>query len=133
MRMGSDYKRAYFRLYRLENLDRLNKYRKQNREDNRLKLLSIIVGGAKICCEMCGYDDVRALIKDHKKGGGNAQRKRFGGFENEVSYYLKHHEEARRVFRILCCNCNIIKARENSEFGNREFLNPLNLQPMVIK
>ncbi len=61
------------------------------------------------CCVECGYDkDVRALVLDHKRGDGHADRKRLG--TKLYRYYYNHLEEAENNLQVLCCNCNAIKA-----------------------
>lgn len=60
----------------------------------------------------CGFTDTRALQIDHIKGGGNDDRRKFGGrwrlfYEYVAANPLK--------FQILCANCNAIKRIENSE------------------
>lgn len=65
-------------------------------------------------CNHCNYDkDIRALVLDHIKGDGKADRLRLG---NRVARYYAHHlEEAKVNLQVLCANCNMIKSFNNKE------------------
>lgn len=65
-------------------------------------------------CLHCGYDkDVRALVLDHIRGDGHADRKRLGG--KIARYYLNNFDEAKQNLQVLCHNCNAIKAIDEKE------------------
>ena len=96
-------------------------YRMQKnwREKTRTRALAIF--GSK--CKRCGFSDPRALQFDHKKGGGNAERRE--SRKRSVIYFyrwsLLHPREAKKKFQLLCANCNWIKRAEQHEesIGNR--------------
>lgn len=63
------------------------------------------------CCECCGESDFRFLTFDHRARDGAEHRRSLGGRQNTsahstVSWIRRNMEEAKRIFRILCWNCN---------------------------
>lgn len=87
---------------------------------SRLRDSLLDVLGSRVCVR-CGFADKRALNIDHINGGGNQDKKRFGGKYGSrfVLYYIRHPEEARRKLQVLCSNCNQIKKIENGECVGR--------------
>ncbi len=71
-------------------------------------------------CIRCGFgqeqkQDYLALVLDHKRGGGNEDRKRLGGLAAMLKYYANHLDEATEKLQVLCSNCNTIKSIVNNE------------------
>jgi len=97
-----------------EKVKELAQKRKIYKKQSRLKLLELLANGSPYC-KNCGFTDVRALQLDHINGGGNDDRKRLGGSDVEITYYLKHLNEARETLQVLCANCNWVKKYENNE------------------
>lgn len=60
----------------------------------------------------CGFADPRALQIDHIHGGGNDDRRKFGG---RWRLFYEYVADNPAKFQILCSNCNAIKRIENSE------------------
>ena len=63
----------------------------------------------------CGYSDIRALVIDHIKGGGNKERDKYGG-----AYWFRILEKIKispNDYQVLCSNCNQIK---RMTFENRK-------------
>ena len=71
-------------------------------------------------CVYCGFTDKRALVLDHIKSDGWHDRKLHKG--NLCSYYSTRLDKLKDNIQLLCSNCNIIKAKENKEFGRRKHL-----------
>ena len=65
-------------------------------------------------CEMCGFEDYRALQIDHINGNGTADRKRRGPAIVFVDIW--RHDATER-YQILCANCNQIKRHEKNEYS----------------
>jgi hypothetical protein len=66
-------------------------------------------------CQVCGFDDYRALQIDHVKGDGYMDR---GMNRNQPRFYAKvlaHPED----YALLCANCNQIKKHEEGETVGR--------------
>ena len=68
-----------------------------------------MVGGPR--CSGCAEQDIRVLTLDHIQGGGTADRKLHGGYDQMIRYYFAHTEEASRQLAVLCRNCNWKKHR----------------------
>jgi len=110
-------KREYFRRteekwrnYRLQNRDRLRE--KANRFNHQLKLEVLThYGGEPPCCQICGFEDIRALSIDHIEGDGREHRKKIG---SGLRAWLKrnHYPEG---YQVLCMNCQFIKRFERGE------------------
>ena len=91
-----------------------NKYHKELNAVRRLQLFDIL---GQYKCVKCGYSDRRALHFDHIEGGGRQKcMKMFNGRTTiRIEYYVKHPEEFKKEFQVLCANCNQIKRLENKE------------------
>ena len=70
-------------------------------------------------CVKCGFSDIRALQFDHINGKGGQTNLRLWNHrtltEKAIGYYIMHPDEARKMFQVLCANCNWIKRTENGE------------------
>jgi hypothetical protein len=102
--------------WKANNRDAHREAQRQHRYAVRHEILDMLGGGM---CAHCGYcHDWRALQVDHRHGGGNKDPRTKGGntnlwaFRNWVRANL---EEARRIYQVLCANCNWIKRYENGE------------------
>lgn len=87
-----------------------SRYRALDRDRRKRQELVRILGAR---CVRCGYDDIRALVLDHKNGDGDSDRKKIGS--RIARYYAQHPDEARERLQVLCANCNLIKTQENDE------------------
>ena len=98
----------------------LQKRRHENKYRMRLKERMFHVLGH--VCVRCGLFDKRALQFDHINGGGNKARreKKHVNQRRMMAYYVKHPEESKLTFQILCASCNWIKRYENNEAVKRE-------------
>lgn len=88
-----------------------NQYSKRMYSDLRIKAINIL--GSK--CQICGFDDIRALQIDHVDGGGRKHRKIYSNF---LKYYKLIIEDTLKNggrYQLLCANCNTIKMFENDE------------------
>jgi hypothetical protein len=74
-----------------------------------------------MACVQCGFSDIRALCLDHINGGGTEQRRKFKAGGN-VWFWLARHNFPPG-YQILCANCNMIKAREEDEYGSDGAIN----------
>ena len=88
--------------------------RKIRRHQLKLQAFEILGG---IC--PCGFSDWRALQLDHINGGGTKARKHCSNKTDcALVYYnwiIKNPDEAKKVFQLLCANCNWIKRFTNNE------------------
>jgi hypothetical protein len=101
--------------YRLKHPNYQREYVKHKSQLRRLQLFDIL---KQHVCIKCACSDKRALTFDHINGkGGQTNLKMFGTRSTRYEYYIKHPDEFRREFQVLCANCNIIKKFENGEVG----------------
>jgi hypothetical protein len=103
------------------------RYREQNREKLRLrqreyrrnlKLKALDQYGR--ACQVCQFDDIRALQIDHIGGGGNAHRIEVGGsirFSGWKFYEWLSKEGWPDGYQTLCANHNVIKHLANAFEG----------------
>lgn len=84
----------------------------KNEQRHRLRCETILQLGSQ--CIRCGFDDRRALCIDHINGGGREHRKKVGG-----AHYFREILRDLSSYQLLCANCNMIKAFEKREFGNK--------------
>lgn len=117
-------RRAHHASHRKESIESHHKYYQENHEQClqrrrdwgyalKLEVLSHYSHGAVVCAR-CGYSDARALTIDHLNGDGANHRRSIGQI---MLYSWLKHNNWPSGFQVLCYNCNIIKARENKEFG----------------
>lgn len=89
---------------------------REHRYAVRREILTLL-GDCK--CLHCGYDkDWRALQIDHIHGNGKADTRTAGAKTNQWAlrnWILENLEDAKRIYQILCANCNWIKRFENGE------------------
>ena len=50
-----------------------------------------------------------AVDISHKFNDGNQDRKKFGGNDALIRYYLEHPNEAKEKLEVLCCYCNKLR------------------------
>lgn len=78
----------------------------------RLKVLQHI--SEKMCCNVCGFNDTRALQIDHVEGHGIEERVKCRNVTQFYKLILSmSKEDVRKKYQILCANCNCIKRWEN--------------------
>jgi hypothetical protein len=69
-------------------------------------------------CAKCGFSDVRALVVDHVRGGGNKQRHRTNVSQRLGTWsavYRHVRDNGWDGYQVLCHNCNFIKRLEDNE------------------
>jgi len=101
---GGKSNQEYWRLYKLNNKDKIKQSVIMYREKTRERLYDILGRECK-----CGVNDIDVLQFDHINNDGNIGRKLFGSAGNELSYYSRRPDEAVKRFQVLCANCNIKK------------------------
>jgi hypothetical protein len=85
--------------------------RATSESNQRVRIRALWACGGMFCCR-CGFDDPRALVLDHRNGGGAAHRA-VASHSAIYRYAAEHPEE----FQVLCANCNQIKRYEDGEWG----------------
>ena len=114
---NKDHVREWSRAYREANKPiirlKANEYNLRNHKE------AVVVLGCK--CVHCGYNkDIRGLQIDKITGGHRRWAK-----ENKTEshtldrWIIKHPDEARRHWQILCATCNMIKRSTNNEMPNK--------------
>jgi len=92
-------------------------YSGKSRRERKYRVLDFYSEG-KLRCEICGYEDMRALTLDHVNGGGNKQRKLLSSVSTCVAasgtaiYAWIEHNNYPEGFRILCMNCQFVQRYE---------------------
>lgn len=92
---------------------------RNHRHAVRIEILSLI-GGGRVECNRCSFSDWRALQIDHINGGGaRDERTKQGNWPmwRLRTWLIENLEEGRRLYQVLCANCNWIKRHENNELG----------------
>lgn len=95
--------------WKAKNRDQHREAQRHHRQTVRIEIL-VMLGGAH--CKHCGFSDVRALQIDHINGGGNGDLRTQGGNTNLWAFrnWLEQNlEEGRKLYQVLCANCNWIK------------------------
>lgn len=102
--------------WKANNRDQHRECQRMHRYTVRREILDLL-GGQK--CVHCGYEkDWRALQVDHIFAGGRHDKITLGGntalwaFRNWLEV---NPDEGKRLYQILCANCNWIKRHENGE------------------
>lgn len=82
-------------------------------------------------CAHCGNADLDVLCIDHVAGNGHAERKRGLTGQNLHRKILKLGTDG---YQLLCCNCNMKKAKQNGEIKTASFvhLKPIQKNPAPI-
>jgi hypothetical protein len=73
-----------------------------------------IVARGRICCDECGDRRWDVLHCDHINNDGHNHRKKIGkggvGAGKRVYHWIiQHPAQARKMFRLLCANCHLLK------------------------
>jgi len=71
----------------------------------RLELIELYGGK----CDCCGETIQEFLTIDHIQGGGTTERKRLSSYAiyaDAIEMFKENEEEARKIYRLLCYNCN---------------------------
>lgn len=113
---NKEHKRSYGIEYYNRNKLMMNQKNKARNNGFRLGIIEYL--GRK--CAYCGFDDIRALQLDHIHGGGTKIRKGTHYYKYN-KYYFNHLDEAKKIFQVLCANCNWIKLAERGERYSRTF------------
>lgn len=105
----------YQKRWRTKNKNYHTLYMRKNRRKIRQELI-ILLGGA---CNICGFNDWRAMQVDHINGGGT---KEIHKYSNPWVYYRKILREIKlgsKKYQLLCASCNQIKRYEKQEGVNK--------------
>jgi len=84
---------------------------RERKQEGKKKTISLYSDG-KMCCSMCGCDDIRVLEIDHINGNGNKERYQAG---YTYKWYSEIKRNKRDDLRVLCRNCNWIHLCEKRE------------------
>ena len=77
-----------------------------------------LLGGDPPRCLRCGFADERVLHIDHIGGGGGKERLVKSAYQ--IRYWIvKHPDEAKLRYQLLCANCNYLKAIEAKEYKRK--------------
>lgn len=74
------------------------------------------LGGKCAWPEGCDWTDPRALQIDHKRGGGNKERKELNGAR---AFYKRVLADENDTYQLLCANHNAIKKIVNGEYHSK--------------
>lgn len=101
----------------VEQKERIIVCKKENYRDLRNRFIDAL--GAKCASPDClvpnGCTDRRCLQIDHINGDGYIFRKNGLGSSQIIYKYINHLDEAKKIFQVLCANCNWIKRFVNNE------------------
>jgi hypothetical protein len=87
-------------------------YESRRKARNKKRQFILDFFGGK--CVKCGFSDPRALQMDHKNG--RKGEKRLGNIDKRYRFVRDFPKEARKIYQMLCANCNFIKMEENGEY-----------------
>lgn len=79
----------------------------------RSRRRALAVLGGK--CVRCGFSDERALQLDHINGRDKGKAKL--NTQTAYSFLVRDPEEGRKIYQLLCANCNWIKRVVNREYS----------------
>ena len=112
--------RGYYRKSYAIHKDKMNEKRKVKKiiyeARYRQKIRSAVLAFLGNKCNVCGFDDYRALQVDHVRGGGSKERKKN---KNSYQAYKLVLTDTTGKYQLLCANCNWIKRYENNEVAQR--------------
>jgi hypothetical protein len=99
-------------------------YRNNNRailrekdKDRRIAAKLLILERYGKECQVCGFNDIRALQLDHINGNGNSERIEAGGsvrFSGWRFYNYLIKKGLPDGYQTLCANCNMIKSLKDT-------------------
>lgn len=98
-------------IYRGSRKELINIRSARRRESIKFRILELLGGK----CQICGFDDLRAIQVDHVHGNGQRSRILLG---HHISYninILHQIQNGSRKFQLLCANHNWIKRYTNRE------------------
>jgi len=101
-------------IWQKKNPEKVRAYYRKRYDKARMECLNYYSKG-RFCCNLCGYNDIRALAIDHINGDGHEHRKEQQG--GKIVFWLRRNGFPNG-FQILCHNCNWIKRLE--EYSNRK-------------
>lgn len=104
---------AAVRHYRRNREERVA-YAKEYQAQVKAKAKRILSSDPPVC-KHCGFDDERVLHIDHIHGGGRKERLHKSA-QMIRDWIVKHPEEAREKYQLLCANCNFLKALVQKEY-----------------
>ncbi len=82
---------------------------KETKRNTQVKLKETILShySPKLECQLCGFNDIRALSIDHINGNGNKHRKKIFGHNASGSKFYRWLKRNNYPdgFRVLCGNC----------------------------
>jgi hypothetical protein len=86
---------------------------KERRKKTKLEIIKHYSKG-EMCCELCKFNDDRALSVDHINGGGNKHRKSLSFTAGHQFYTWLIKNNYPEGYRILCMNCQFIRKSEQN-------------------
>ena len=95
-----------------DKLKRANSWRKKMMDEYKSKAFNKL----GYFCNICGFNDKRALQIDHVNEDGNKERK----FSENYMKYKKVFEDKKGRYQVLCANCNFIKSYHRIVKGLQE-------------
>lgn len=111
--------------------DNANTYRvseAQRRQNVRARCIEKL-GGKCAWPEGCDWTDPRALQIDHKRGGGNKERKVLKG---AMSFYKRVLTDENDTYQLLCANHNAIKKLVNGEYHSKYRSQVVENEPNIV-
>jgi hypothetical protein len=105
--------KAYNKKWLLENPQRNKELNKIERDRLKNSVIEYYSNGS-MCCDECGFTDIRALQIDHINNNGAEERKRLFGSRTcagTTFYRWIRKNKYPEGYKVLCANCNIIKLR----------------------
>ncbi len=95
--------------------EKIIKFQKEFQQRIKKRIISYY-SKSTMKCKKCGFSDLRALSIDHLNGGGNNHLKEIKG--GLYSWIIKNNFP-KKMFQVLCMNCQWIKRVENDEHRKR--------------
>ena len=99
-------------LYKKENQETINENKRKIDHLIKEEVFTYYSGNNKPKCQLCPYDDIRALTLDHINNNGAIHRRENKSMSGIVLYRQLKKDGYPKGYQVLCYNCNIIKYRE---------------------
>jgi hypothetical protein len=95
-----NYNKKYYTKNKQKEITRVLEYQ------YRLKQIAFaIYSDGKMCCSICGFDDIDCLDIDHINNDGWTHRKNDKNFSKSLYLYLQK-QGYPETYQVLCKNCN---------------------------
>lgn len=98
-----------------EGRKKYNDYNNQQTKKYNKQLRAQMISAYGGKCECCGESEPTFLTLEHKNGGGNAERRLYGGGKNSGSggqrilLRLRREGWPKDKYTVLCANCNMAR------------------------